>query len=666
MKRVIFATLYPSFAGRRCELEITKAMLSTSLPDIALSALIASAHKEPLERAQAEFASLNVPIEYVYLPTDYTRRGEEISHGKQELVKLLAQTDADYILFMDADVWTPLEKLPEWIARVSERPARNFIKIKYCLRNRMRSPVRSLGAIFHHRDLLQRTRYWRVVFPKTKKGRRRGAPDCKISACLRRKHCRTIVPKDLFTHHFRNSNDANTYFAGKCYRSRGLRIGDQLRLSAPEIGGQVPSALPVQNSGTAEIAPLVSAVMITGKSPERRPLAAVALKCFLNQDYTNRELVIINDGGVPLASGEPGVREIMVERDPKRTLGDLRNIGSEAAKGQWIIQWDDDDWHAPSRISLQMRGARKDRANLLRRQIRYSLVSNAGRVWIIRRGIPGTLLYYKNDALRYPSVRRGEDTRFLRKFKGRRVLDNPASAYVRFYHGNNTWGEGHIMGGLTGRRNSLALSDPEKTLFVNSILPDYFVQEARGTVNGKLFGGPLNWSCAPWIGMQRRPKILGIGLSKMGSGNLARALSRIGISSARCPRCVHDVERNDAAVGVSTTCYYRELVSLFPGSLVVVLNRAKDDWLADCENHWKSNTGRVSPFFLKIRCSLFGSSTYSREEFSRAYDEFQTTSLTWLKTQGVPTLVVNVHDAQWETALDRFLRENGWRTIGCK
>ena len=109
---------------------------------------------------------------------------------------------------------------------------------------------------------------------------------------------------------------------------------------------------------------MVSAVMITGKHPERYALARVAVDCFHAQTHGSRELVIVNTGDVRLWRGEPEVVEIMVEQ-AGLTLGELRNRALEAARGDWVIQWDDDDWHHPERIASQLAVAEPDAACVL-------------------------------------------------------------------------------------------------------------------------------------------------------------------------------------------------------------------------------------------------------------------------------------------------------------
>jgi glycosyltransferase involved in cell wall biosynthesis len=80
-----------------------------------------------------------------------------------------------------------------------------------------------------------------------------------------------------------------------------------------------------------------------------------AIARFLAQDYPARELVILDDGEEPvedLAPAHPCVRYIRTPR--QRSLGIKRNAACEAARGEIILHWDDDDWYAPHRIRTQV------------------------------------------------------------------------------------------------------------------------------------------------------------------------------------------------------------------------------------------------------------------------------------------------------------------------
>ena len=170
--------------------------------------------------------------------------------------------------------------------------------------------------------------------------------------------------------------------------------------------------------------PLVTAVMITGKSLGRESLARLAVRSFLDQTYRRRELVIINHGDYELKIGHPIVREIMVPG--KNTLGDLRNIGINEAKGDWIIQWDDDDYHHPHRILYQMAHRRDNwgTAVLLCKQIRVDMINGEAICVEADKGISGTILHAANTDLVYPSLDQAEDSAFAMGFRHRILMDN--------------------------------------------------------------------------------------------------------------------------------------------------------------------------------------------------------------------------------------------------
>jgi glycosyltransferase involved in cell wall biosynthesis len=252
--------------------------------------------------------------------------------------------------------------------------------------------------------------------------------------------------------------------------------------------------LPISSSGLAALffsyqethmpTGLVSAVMITGKHnnpPERVALAEQAIRCFHEQTYTPRELVIINDGPALPIYDRGDVRQILVPE--KLPLGALRNIGLERARGEWIIQWDDDDFHHEDRIAYQMEVAKKDCACLLRYQVRYSFPNNSAYVkeWPSghpSQGIPGTVLHPNLAELRYPEVGRGEDDVLLAEFFRKKIIvgENIAfpELYIRFFHGSNTWDHRHIMGDYAEpkKKNQQDLP-PQVRFFLQNILTRY-------------------------------------------------------------------------------------------------------------------------------------------------------------------------------------------------
>lgn len=202
--------------------------------------------------------------------------------------------------------------------------------------------------------------------------------------------------------------------------------------------------------------PFVTAVLVTGKCPERLPLALAACEAFRGQTYPHRELLIINTGESLLRHladcawdfrANP-VREHVC--DPRLTLGELRNVGLAEAPGH-TLQWDDDDWSHPERMAYQVAAQGDSQLPVtLLSQVRYSFTNGAAFVLSqhprpdYALGIPGTVLL-PPTLRRYPAESRHEDTHFLKQFPRVLIAPNPPELYLRFEHGRNTWSRRHIM-----------------------------------------------------------------------------------------------------------------------------------------------------------------------------------------------------------------------------
>jgi glycosyltransferase involved in cell wall biosynthesis len=191
---------------------------------------------------------------------------------------------------------------------------------------------------------------------------------------------------------------------------------------------------------------LVSCIMPTA---DRRAFIPRALDCFLAQDYPHRELIILDDGNdstADLIPVDPRIRYI--RSDTSRVLGAKRNECIELSRGDLIMHWDDDDWHAPTRISTQVRALLAQRADVcgLRRMLFIELPG--GQVWLYDYPrherlwlIGGSLLYTRAfwERSPFPIVRSGEDTRFLfnQSLRSAAVLDD-LNLYVATIHSGNT------------------------------------------------------------------------------------------------------------------------------------------------------------------------------------------------------------------------------------
>ena len=137
-------------------------------------------------------------------------------------------------------------------------------------------------------------------------------------------------------------------------------------VSPAMAGGFVAEARTLLANPAGLPAPLVSCIMPTTNHRDR---VAQAIALFRRQTYPQRELIIIDDGEDSVADLIPdeaalraeGAAIRYVRLDGRRTLGQKRNFGGEAAQGPIIAHWDDTTWYAPWRLSYQL-GALVQRA----------------------------------------------------------------------------------------------------------------------------------------------------------------------------------------------------------------------------------------------------------------------------------------------------------------
>lgn len=225
--------------------------------------------------------------------------------------------------------------------------------------------------------------------------------------------------------------------------------------------GSPRGSLPASARG----APKISCLMVTH---DRLSLARRAIRCFADQTWPERELVIVTDGNPryrrALACyvehlGLQTVRFVHPGSD-QLALGQLRNVALDAAHGDIICQWDDDDCYHPERLAVQFAHMRDSnaRACFLTDHL-HLLEKDRALVWVDwavggKSGegqlLPGTVMAFKDRRFRYPEsgpyVSRGEDSVFLHEIY-RSVPVAPLSGmgyvYLYSYHGRNTFSKEH-------------------------------------------------------------------------------------------------------------------------------------------------------------------------------------------------------------------------------
>jgi glycosyltransferase involved in cell wall biosynthesis len=191
---------------------------------------------------------------------------------------------------------------------------------------------------------------------------------------------------------------------------------------------------------------LVSCIMPTCN---RRAFVPYAIGFFLQQDYGNKELVVVDDGTDVVEDIIPDDSRIRYIRIKKyMTLGEKRNYCIRESRGNLIMHWDDDDWMAPNRISYQVGELLKNQAEVcgLQKMLYYEISS--GKCWLYRYPTNArpwlagnSLLYTRSFWQRSPFPNRqvASDTQFI---FSRNLKAYVALADYRFYvatvHATNT------------------------------------------------------------------------------------------------------------------------------------------------------------------------------------------------------------------------------------
>jgi glycosyltransferase involved in cell wall biosynthesis len=205
---------------------------------------------------------------------------------------------------------------------------------------------------------------------------------------------------------------------------------------------------------------------------DRAGLARRAVACLAAQTWPRLELVVVSDGGdgddaySPIledVSARLSVRHVRLgDAKADRRLGELRNVALDEARGDLLVQWDDDEWYHPDRIARQV-AALGDAAGVILHTTLVHVDSPELRGRAFRGactgGTPGTILHRRTPA-RYPNLPRAEDTHFLRQLKRRggvRLLGPESShLFIRCYHGRNTWDARQFMARLWRTPGDLA------------------------------------------------------------------------------------------------------------------------------------------------------------------------------------------------------------------
>jgi glycosyltransferase involved in cell wall biosynthesis len=191
-------------------------------------------------------------------------------------------------------------------------------------------------------------------------------------------------------------------------------------------------ATPVRpaRAAAAMTGPLVSCLLVTG---DRVTMAKRAIRSFAAQTHANRELIVVTGGSRRVrgalelyvaALGLDAVRFVHPE-STDLALGHLRNVSIDAARGDFVCQWDSGHYSHPERIERQLARMLErdagacfltDHLQLLEdhRLLFWIDWTGGGRIDGMQKYVPGTAMLARDAGVRYPEEAphngRGDDS----------------------------------------------------------------------------------------------------------------------------------------------------------------------------------------------------------------------------------------------------------------
>lgn len=217
--------------------------------------------------------------------------------------------------------------------------------------------------------------------------------------------------------------------------------------------------------------PKISCLLVTANG--RFEYFRRSCQCYFDQTYPNRELVVVNEGSQDYQdqisahlANRSDVHLIFLKG--KYSLGALRNISIALSNGEIFVQWDDDDFNSPERLSVQyayLKNHPTARVCYMSDQLHFYFTtkrlfwndwaefhSGSRKEYSL---IPGTIMAYKTGfSARYPSsgvnCSAGEDSVLayeLLKQEDDHVILMRGQGHNHMYtfHGSNVWDLEHHM-----------------------------------------------------------------------------------------------------------------------------------------------------------------------------------------------------------------------------
>lgn len=175
-----------------------------------------------------------------------------------------------------------------------------------------------------------------------------------------------------------------------------------------------------------------------------------AIHLFQQQSYPNKELVILylKDD---LATKElvsclhdDRILTVEIENRSAYSLGELRNLSIDKSRGEYICNWDDDDWYHPDRLKEQFEAIVKSgkAASILACWLMYDMKNKEAFISSFRpweASIMCSKKVLQNDQIQYPAWSKGEDKPFISALAEKNMLFPLIcpQLYIYIYNGNN-------------------------------------------------------------------------------------------------------------------------------------------------------------------------------------------------------------------------------------
>lgn len=193
------------------------------------------------------------------------------------------------------------------------------------------------------------------------------------------------------------------------------------------------------------MSPKVSCIMPTADRPN---YVELAVNYFLNQNFRDAELVIIDDGKESISTLLPDHKRIKYYYStPLGTIGKKRNYACEKSQGEIIMHWDDDDYYPFDWISRQLTALKESHADIvgLNEIIFFSPLVN--KFWNYankdkeRPWLSGATLAYRKDFwLKHPfkDVQVGEDYDYIWNTGATVFAHTYPDGFIATLHARNT------------------------------------------------------------------------------------------------------------------------------------------------------------------------------------------------------------------------------------